>query len=137
VPLAVEHVVVVVRPMTTGAVFGRAFEGQLHSLINSCGPTGLALRPSLHAILGVAPSCQQADVPRRLQARPLPDPRERLLRMAADAGRQAALLHQRGGRLRALDGRAMGSMDGYRDGCARPLVHDHRDLGQLAHPRHL
>jgi hypothetical protein len=28
VPVAVEHVVIVVRPRATGAVFGRAFEGE-------------------------------------------------------------------------------------------------------------
>jgi hypothetical protein len=48
-----------------------------------------------------------------LQAWPLPDSGERLLRMDADAQRQTALLHQRGGWLRALDGRAMGPMDRY------------------------
>jgi hypothetical protein len=65
---------------------------------------------------------QQADVSHRLQARALPDPGKRLLRMAADAGRKAAILHQRGGRLPALDGRALGSMDRRRDGRTRAFV---------------
>ena len=30
VPLAIEHVVIIIRPRATGAVFGGAFEGEHH-----------------------------------------------------------------------------------------------------------
>jgi putative SOS response-associated peptidase YedK len=39
--------------------------------------------------------CRQADIPRRIQTGPVHHSGQRLLRMEADAERQAALLHQR------------------------------------------